>query len=593
MGGLRWSLALAALLGARASKSNTSIATPKIIGGQVVSPAFSFPFIVGIAEAGYYCCQCGGSLIASEWVLTAAHCIESSGSYTALIYGHSSRMAEGYNNDCTEQIPVSQKICHTEYDAETNENDVCLLRLSYAPSCAGEMQDNGQFALLDTPNSGRANAGNVVTIAGWGLTVEEDSNSSPDLMHYTTTTMVSRTQCSIDYVNANTAITQSMICAGESGGGKDTCQGDSGGPLFVKEGSSFVQIGVVSFGVGCGRADFPGVYASVAYFRSWINGVVASSPSPPPPPPVSGICTNTCTFAGDSECDDGGPGSVFSGCSFGTDCQDCGPRPDGYLCFNDCSTASDGDCDDGGSGSEYSLCSYGHDCVDCGGRGSSSSSPPPPASCGATHCMGSCAADTCEACGCGGCAACAGVVVSVIASGTVGDFEDTSALKLKFALAADVSAAYVDVSVVAASVEITATISIPSGTTAEQIETRLNANLGTAAAASAALGVDVQENPRMSRELSPTTTILGMPLMIFIAIVVGSVVGVIVLVVIIVLLSCCCCSRQKSSPGRGMSPNNASRITPNEPQPVPVLNATYVQPPVVEAVPVVAVATQY
>lgn len=533
MGGLRWSLALAALLGARASKSNTSIATPKIIGGQVVSPAFSFPFIVGIAEAGYYCCQCGGSLIASEWVLTAAHCIESSGSYTALIYGHSSRMAEGYNNDCTEQIPVSQKI------------------------------------------------------------VEEDSNSSPDLMHYTTTTMVSRTQCSIDYVNANTAITQSMICAGESGGGKDTCQGDSGGPLFVKEGSSFVQIGVVSFGVGCGRADFPGVYASVAYFRSWINGVVASSPSPPPPPPVSGICTNTCTFAGDSECDDGGPGSVFSGCSFGTDCQDCGPRPDGYLCFNDCSTASDGDCDDGGSGSEYSLCSYGHDCVDCGGRGSSSSSPPPPASCGATHCMGSCAADTCEACGCGGCAACAGVVVSVIASGTVGDFEDTSALKLKFALAADVSAAYVDVSVVAASVEITATISIPSGTTAEQIETRLNANLGTAAAASAALGVDVQENPRMSRELSPTTTILGMPLMIFIAIVVGSVVGVIVLVVIIVLLSCCCCSRQKSSPGRGMSPNNASRITPNEPQPVPVLNATYVQPPVVEAVPVVAVATQY
>lgn len=84
-------------------------------------------------------------------------------------------------------------------------------------------------------------------------------------------------------------------------------------------------------------------------------------------------CTNTCSFKFDGECDDGGPGSDFALCSFGTDCGDCGDRSDdsagvGAGCTNTCYYAGDGDCDDGGSGSDFSLCPLGTDCDDCGAR---------------------------------------------------------------------------------------------------------------------------------------------------------------------------------------------------------------------------------
>ena len=89
-------------------------------------------------------------------------------------------------------------------------------------------------------------------------------------------------------------------------------------------------------------------------------------------------CTNTCDFAGDDVCDDGGTGSAFHACAYGTDCADCGPRA---VCSDTCSTADDGDCDDGfepnlerpvfneqGPEATFSHCESGTDCGDCGSR---------------------------------------------------------------------------------------------------------------------------------------------------------------------------------------------------------------------------------
>jgi hypothetical protein len=87
-----------------------------------------------------------------------------------------------------------------------------------------------------------------------------------------------------------------------------------------------------------------------------------------------GTCLNTCFFAYDGECDDGGPGSMYALCDHGTDCYDCGVRDAdvgggaGDLCTDDCAYASDGECDDGGPGSLYTVCEYGTDCTDCGPR---------------------------------------------------------------------------------------------------------------------------------------------------------------------------------------------------------------------------------
>ncbi|KAL1520830.1 hypothetical protein AB1Y20_022392 [Prymnesium parvum] len=112
-----------------------------------------------------------------------------------------------------------------------------------------------------------------------------------------------------------------------------------------------------------------------------------------PPPAQGSLCSESCRYAFDGDCDDGGSGAEYTACGLGTDCHDCGTRfstqpppapspPPPALstqCRNTCSYQSDNDCDDGGPGAEYSLCSLGTDCIDCGPRTYTlSQSPPPP-----------------------------------------------------------------------------------------------------------------------------------------------------------------------------------------------------------------------
>ena len=133
-----------------------------------------------------------------------------------------------------------------------------------------------------------------------------------------------------------------------------------------------------------------------------IVAVTVSAQSSPPPPV---LCSETCNFASDVDCDDGGPGSDFNACTYGTDCTDCGPRlprsppppaaasppqATGTLCNDLCvgfpTYASDGFCDDGGPGAEFPDCQYGTDCTDCGPR--TPLAPPPSATLCNDLCVG-------------------------------------------------------------------------------------------------------------------------------------------------------------------------------------------------------------
>lgn len=132
-----------------------------------------------------------------------------------------------------------------------------------------------------------------------------------------------------------------------------------------------------SFSPGIQNRQYSLLLGSDNEFQRLSNGtgldLIRVGTTPVGPPPVTS-CSNTCRYAFDGECDDGGPGSDYRVCSLGTDCGDCGsrgggpPPPRPRLCTNTCRYAFDGECDDGGAGSDYSVCSLGTDCGDCGSR---------------------------------------------------------------------------------------------------------------------------------------------------------------------------------------------------------------------------------
>ncbi|PSN36617.1 Trypsin-1, partial [Blattella germanica] len=94
----------------------------------------------------------------------------------------------------------------------------------------------------------------------------QEGGSSSTTLRQVTVPIVADSTCNSNYA-AYGGITARMICAGSTSGGRDACQGDSGGPLVA--GGQLV--GVVSWGVGCARPSYPGVYAKVSNLRSWIS----------------------------------------------------------------------------------------------------------------------------------------------------------------------------------------------------------------------------------------------------------------------------------------------------------------------------------
>jgi secreted trypsin-like serine protease len=173
--------------------------------------------------------------------LTAAHC--GGGLGDVIIGGTKSGSTSGGGV----RVATTKSVKHPKYNKNTDEWDFLLLKLA-------SPVDN-EVVLLNTA-SNTPSDGQTLTAIGVGDTTEDGESS--DTLLEVDIKYIPTSECNSANAYDGDIIDKSMFCAGVSGGGKDTCQGDSGGPIVIQKGGQDVQVGVVSWGNGCARPNFPG-----------------------------------------------------------------------------------------------------------------------------------------------------------------------------------------------------------------------------------------------------------------------------------------------------------------------------------------------
>uniref|UniRef100_A0A8C8YW15 Peptidase S1 domain-containing protein n=1 Tax=Prolemur simus TaxID=1328070 RepID=A0A8C8YW15_PROSS len=239
----------------------------RIVGGSP-APERKWPWQVSLQTSDKHIC--GGSLITNRWVMTAAHCIHGHLEYTVKMGDTNVK----HHSTSAVVVPVEDIVIHQYYNSFTLQNDIALALLAFPVKYSTHIQpvclpEKTFMVKTDTE----------CWVTGWGKLNQKGRVGQLEAE----LTIIRHENCSeiirVKKGRVGQLVKEGMVC-GYNAQGKDACQGDSGGPLVCELNDAWIQVGIVSWGIGCSSKGIPAVYTEVSFYKDWVNSRLSQASCP-------------------------------------------------------------------------------------------------------------------------------------------------------------------------------------------------------------------------------------------------------------------------------------------------------------------------